>query len=845
MSSKTYVSAGISALAGDTLEWRFALTAEAESTCKDVNMIRNLHENTLMPGSGVKLRNFTKWATRKQSYINFLKEKSYNEFIGWSTPWIVQIPEVSEDEVTELIQRYIDDYSTEETDEGTKTITLKAKDSSGNIVNKSITTSVKSRWKYVQSAHYCQPFDVKLGAECGLLYDPEQPYWDKAYWFTITGEQSYLILDSSATDDEGNSYGITNTQAILEVGTTSYEPHTRPDGTSYTETVFLPDDDHDILDVGKALGTTQGNFLYLSYYVYKEYVIDAYKTKDGYLELDDSGSPIPIDGDHMIRQFYYEQTKDEYNGVNKYSYLSPIDKDDLTPIGIALPQAEVQKDELLKKFYGEPVNQQDLIPPPVCLRYDKSWRDRGDWEQLNNKTLKKMFGSRKAYGQIMDNLYSADGIGDANYVYIFNAIPCNLGQLDYVGRYFIQLVKQYAVPNWQNIKIGSGYYHRGGRVDIGATSNPYNFRMYWRWSSSWYSTAPGPNPINPKARPGQCGYGWYNGTPSWYRQYTANSYEMVGISGYGSGLLNIKNGKDYNWTNAEFGKVVHPNNSPAVTKYAEVTVPILQSVMNHISINDLTDLAQYTGVLIYSAYKVVKKKWYQTGLFQIVVLIVVIVINIYSGGTTTQLTVSTIASMAATVLIQLLIQIAISMVVAVVVNAIVAPVLKDLLGDFLGGLISNMIIMVVSYYCGQAAMSSNYIQGMDATLGTQVGAGANSSLIDFSNWGNISLGAAKGVLEIYNYKNQYDLQKTQQAMKDLQAQAQAQQDALDQAKINEFSGNSDQALAIFQSMNQPLNETPEQNIQRVLYLDNTIQGSLSIVYMFVSMSILSKLDLLN
>jgi len=61
-------------------------------------------------------------------------------------------------------------------------------------------------------------------------------------------------------------------------------------------------------------------------------------------------------------------------------------------------------------------------------------------------------------------------------------------------------------------------------------------------------------------------------------------------------------------------------------------IPLHQGVYKAMGLKDGTQMATACSFMVFNCYQVVKKKWYQTGLFKIILVIIVIVISVYTGG---------------------------------------------------------------------------------------------------------------------------------------------------------------------------------------------------------------------
>lgn len=61
-------------------------------------------------------------------------------------------------------------------------------------------------------------------------------------------------------------------------------------------------------------------------------------------------------------------------------------------------------------------------------------------------------------------------------------------------------------------------------------------------------------------------------------------------------------------------------------------IPLHEGVYRSMGLVDGTQMATACSFMVFNCYQVVKKKWYQTGIFQIIIVIIIIVVSIYTGG---------------------------------------------------------------------------------------------------------------------------------------------------------------------------------------------------------------------
>lgn len=109
---------------------------------------------------------------------------------------------------------------------------------------------------------------------------------------------------------------------------------------------------------------------------------------------------------------------------------------------------------------------------------------------------------------------------------------------------------------------------------------------------------------------------------SLYWQTGANTYSR----------LNFRGLKHTNWVYQ--GKSVELDAKDALTDTDEsgFLFPIHYGTFNELSMVKQTQLSMESSFIVFNCYQVVKKKWYQTGFFKILLAIVIVVITFYTGG---------------------------------------------------------------------------------------------------------------------------------------------------------------------------------------------------------------------
>lgn len=129
-------------------------------------------------------------------------------------------------------------------------------------------------------------------------------------------------------------------------------------------------------------------------------------------------------------------------------------------------------------------------------------------------------------------------------------------------------------------------------------------------------------------------------------------------------------------------------------------IPLNQEILRQMPLVQATDLAYQCMHMVFNCYKVVKQKWYQTGLFKLVIVIIAIVIIVVTWGSGTPAAASMIAAaIGGATMLAIVIAATVYVLGMMVLMSLLMPVLTKAFGPKWGALIG----MVVAIYAGGAA----------------------------------------------------------------------------------------------------------------------------------------------
>lgn len=231
------------------------------------------------------------------------------------------------------------------------------------------------------------------------------------------------------------------------------------------------------------------------------------------------------------------------------------------------------------------------------------------------------------------------------------------------------------------------------------------------------------------------------------KQITENSYQQIAIAG-----LVLQN-HIYN------GHSVIVTAHDAMTKVDEegFIIPLNQQLLRSLSIKDSTQVGYECMHIVFNCYQVVKKKWYQSGWFKIVLVIVAIIIVVVTWGSGTAAAggimsigqvaaLGAAAALGATGLLLTYLAATIYVLGMMVLTTLLTEASTGLFGDEWGAVIGAIASMVVMNYASSAAgasaaatgaakttlTASNLIQGTSA-VASAYGAYAQNKLEGIQN----------------------------------------------------------------------------------------------------------------
>lgn len=357
---------------------------------------------------------------------------------------------------------------------------------------------------------------------------------------------------------------------------------------------------------------------------------------------------------------------------------------------------------------------------------------------LYKKAYRKATGSRD-FQKFQDSFEESESIGDMDYIYI--AFGVSLNTLENVGKkylyfFFKELLSMGADDvlkrNWLNLtnteqaSLASydAWWHSHALGDTtpmdsisassilrgSLTNNPrfylsmgaldrtiLNFRMQIEWSG--INESFGSGLAKPNAKVGELWVGIPPITPeisgfSLIWQHEANAWKCITVS-------------DLHHKNFVYGfKVVNTWFQEALDDENEsgFLIPLQKTILDKMNLVDCTQLTTSCMYAVINSYLIRKTKWYESGFFKIVLVIIVIVIAVYTGYFDlsgagllgTHLAVGTSIGLTATA--AAVVGFAINALAAIVLANIVKRTAVALFGERLGAIVAAIINIAINVY---------------------------------------------------------------------------------------------------------------------------------------------------
>ena len=464
--------------------------------------------------------------------------------------------------------------------------------------------------------------------------------------------------------------------------------------------------------------------------------------------------------------------------------------------------------------------------PFIPVRLNNKFVEERDEDMYvwTKKAFKKMFGRRTKIDDIIDSLKENESLGEIDFAHIAFGVPLNTSSqwgLQYIYQFLFNLSKasghsselyatylkelkaytQYVkeMEEWhsaQNTEWGSRYSKQPayvprpvppkGSISFHSNNKHLHFRQVIEYEFIYEEKGSGRKTLNNE--PVSVGHLWWEVIDNSVEEglIEDNRNKGGGRQRFFSRALRKRrsvialNWQDTprTWKRMVMRNAVHTNypyNSHSIATYpldaledkdeSSFFFPLNLAIFKDMGIVDASEMHLCSAYLILNSYKVVKKKWYQSGIFKVIVAVVVIVISVYfppfgtaasstAGGVLgTNVAVGTaiVGAGASASIIALVGGIA-NAIAGMVLGAIISRVAGKLLGNsFLGDLVAMVAVVAIGSY--QTAASNGTPLSFAESFG---------SLMKAENLLKLGMSAADGLSSYINKSTMNILQEAQE-----------------------------------------------------------------------------------
>ncbi|QHJ80347.1 MAG: hypothetical protein [Caudoviricetes sp.] len=439
--------------------------------------------------------------------------------------------------------------------------------------------------------------------------------------------------------------------------------------------------------------------------------------------------------------------------------------------------------------------------PPIPIRVDNNFISasfRPDLYAFNKKAYKKAVNS--SYDKIVKTVADNASIGDIDYAYVAFGVPLNTTEnasKKYIYRFLQSLISsagsgetEYntwkaaweaadaSQRNWllwnnaQSVPTDPLYgkpepvripYPVSSDKRITLRADPINYNMRFSWLRMNEITGTGQ--AWPGAKQGQLKF--ETGIPEVYEELVAagagtdsrtltkdfitfiwqdevNSWRAISSIG----LVH------FNTIYKGIATYIQPSDAFADPDESGFIVPLQEDIFRQMSLKDASQMGMASAYMVFNCYTKSKRRWYQSGLFNVILVIVIIIVSVMTGGAgaSTAGVLGTAASVGATLgftgLVAIIVGAVANAIAAIIIAQIISLGANALFGDQFGQIIGT-IASVIAINIGTSMASG---QGFAASF---------SKLSSAENLLKLSVAAGKGYNDFVNTQTGDMLSATQ------------------------------------------------------------------------------------
>ena len=428
-------------------------------------------------------------------------------------------------------------------------------------------------------------------------------------------------------------------------------------------------------------------------------------------------------------------------------------------------------DSLVQRSVAE-IDWLPFIPIRLDNKFVRDFSDKNLHEWCT-KAFRKAFGRRTKIDAIVESLEENESLEDIDFAHIAFGVSLNTTS-QWGKQYIYEYLRQLSIASGQNSNTVAAYKQQyqahvayikatqewnesqgsswgrnqkkpeyvpmpvrpKGSITFRSTDSNLHFRQVFQYEFLYEETGPGRLLV--EGKPASVDQMWWSvledfevaaeledargqegGTQSFLGRTLSKYRGAVALNWQESSRvwrrMVISNGQHFNY--AYKTNVVKTYAVQAIKETDEESgffFPLNMAIFRKMGIVDGTEMSTCSAYLILNSYKVVKKKWYQSGIFAVIVVIVVIVVSVLyppAGGAAggvlgaNGVVGATITGLAASSTIALIVGAVANAIAGAILGAILTRVATKVLGNsILGQIFAAVALFMIGNY--QSAVSS-------------------------------------------------------------------------------------------------------------------------------------------
>ena len=372
----------------------------------------------------------------------------------------------------------------------------------------------------------------------------------------------------------------------------------------------------------------------------------------------------------------------------------------------------------------------DLVSPyypAVPLRRDN--KDMLAASQKNTELYKtsKKFLTRLGFDidDLGDSLNDNEGIKDVDHAYVVFGVSLNTKSQEgkvYLFEFFKYLrgitsaqTTKTAFESWRTAFLNNEKSSppQLNMIEVYSTkdrANNYDIKIQWDYIDTQLKSGV----IMPNARPGDIDISM-SGTRTEF-SFRGMDMKMDSSKLYARRQVDEDTYEELEISGLVYDNYIYNGKSVSITAYDAFhdedeegfIVPLNQQVLRSMSLRDTTDLAYQCCHMVLNCYKVVKQKWYQTGIFKVILMIIAVVLMyFFPPAGVVLLTTMITSAFVISIVIAKIIAVLIYMLAMMIIMNIITRVAPKAFGETWGQVIAVVAMFVASNWSNLSTIAAN------------------------------------------------------------------------------------------------------------------------------------------